>query len=111
MILLLLRISMTEQISGVVQVPRRCPVRKGAGTLAGVRSGAEIGLLSLRFSVAKGVSLGDFLLAPTCPIEKVTIWEGSLYLTLRSETGEGVVKDKVSAGTGNRTRYLGSKAQ
>ena len=63
--LLLLRVSMTEQLSGVVQVPRRCPVR----------SGAEIGLLSLRLSVSQGASLGDFLLAPARPIEKVTLWE------------------------------------
>ena len=62
---LLLRVSMTEQLSGVVQVSRRCPVR----------SGAEIGLLSLRLSVSQGASLGDFLLAPACPIEKVTLWE------------------------------------
>jgi len=39
---------------------------------ATVRSGAEIGLLSLRISVSQGASLGDFLLAPACPIEKVT---------------------------------------
>jgi len=42
---------------------------------ATVRSGAEIGLLSLRLSVSQCASLGDFLLAPTCPIEKVTLWE------------------------------------
>jgi len=44
-------------LSGVVQVPLRCPVR----------SGAEIGLLSLRSSVLRGVLLGDFLLAPAYP--------------------------------------------
>ena len=95
----LLRISMTEQLSGVVQVPRRCPVRSGAGApqvpcqewcrypvgaLATVRSGAEIGLLSLRLSVSQGASLGDFLLAPVCPIEKVTLWEGFLYSEVRN---------------------------
>jgi len=42
------------------------------------RSGAEIGLLSLRLSVSQGASLGDFLLAPVSPIEKVTLWEGFL---------------------------------
>jgi len=42
---------------------------------ATVRSGAEIGLLSLRLSVSQGASLGDFLLAPARPIEKVTLWE------------------------------------
>ena len=36
--------------------------------LTGVRSGAEIGLPSLWFSVSQGVSLGDFLLEPTNPI-------------------------------------------
>ena len=41
---------------------------------ATVRSGAEIGLLSLRLSVSQGASLGDFLLASACPIEKVTHW-------------------------------------
>jgi len=47
-------------------------VRSGAGTLTGVRSGAEHGLLSLlRLSVYQDASLGDFLLAPACPIEKV----------------------------------------
>jgi len=39
---------------------------------ATVRSGAKIGLLSLRLSVSQGASLGDFLLAPVYPIEKVT---------------------------------------
>jgi len=54
---------------------------------------------------------GDFLLAPTCPIEKVTLPEDFLYLTSESETDEGVAKDKVNARTGNRTRDSGSKAQ
>ena len=62
---------------------------------AAVRSGVEIGLLSLRLSVSQSASLGDFLLAPVCPIEKVTLWEDFLYLTLGSETDEGVAKDKV----------------
>jgi len=43
---------------------------------ATIRSGAEIGPLSLRLSVSQGAPLGDFLLAPACPIEKVTLWEG-----------------------------------
>ena len=49
------------------------------------RSVAEIGLLSLRLSISQGVSLVDFPLAPTCPIEKVTLWEGFFYLTSGSE--------------------------
>ena len=60
-----------------------------------VRSGAEIGLQSLRLSIPQGASLGDLLHAPTCPIEKVTLWVGFIYLTSRSETDEGVAKDKV----------------
>ena len=78
-------------LSGVVQVPRRCTVR----------SGAEIGLL--RLIVFQGASLGDFLLAPACSIEKVTLWEGFLCLTSGSETDEGVAKGKVFARTGNLT--------
>ena len=74
-------------------------VRSGAGTpqvpCIPVRSAAEIGLLSLKLSLSQGASLGDFLLAPACPIEKVTLWEGFLYLTSGSETEEGVAKDKV----------------
>jgi len=114
---------MTELLSGVVQVPRRYPgqlsgvvqvpwtaVRIGAGAPASVRSGAEIGLLSLRLSISQGASLGDLLHAPACPIDRLTLWEGSLYLTSGSETDEGVAKDKVFAGTGNQTRYSGSKA-
>jgi len=58
----------------------RCP----AGALASVRSGAEIGLLSFRLSISQDAPLGDFLLAPSCPIEKVTLWAGLLYLTSRS---------------------------
>ena len=46
---------------------------------------------SLRLSM----SFGDFLLAPTRPIENVTLWEGFLYLMSGSEADEGVVKDKV----------------
>ena len=65
----LLRISMTGQLSGVVQVSCRC-----SGQLLG-----EIGLLSLRLGVSQGASLGDFRLAPTCPIEKVTLWVLPLF--------------------------------
>ena len=39
----------------------------------------EVGLLSLRLSTYQGASLGDFLLAPACPIEKVAVWVGFLY--------------------------------
>ena len=66
-----------------------------AGALASVRSGAEIGLPSLRLSVSQGASLGDFPPTPTSPIKKVTLWVGFLCLMSRSETGEGVIKDKL----------------
>ena len=65
---------------------------------ATVRSGAEIGLLSLRLSVSQGASLGDFLLAPACPIEKVTLWECD-------QPGKNPLK--YSAVAGNRTRATG----
>jgi len=82
--------------TGALQVPRtalrsgscglqvlRTADMSGAGTLqvpwTAVRSGAEIGLLSLRLSVSQGASLGDFLLAPACPIEKVTLWVGFFF--------------------------------
>jgi len=58
-----------------------------------VRSGAEIGPLSLGLSVSQGASLGDFLLAFTCHIEKVTLGEGFLYSTLGSEADEGLRKE------------------
>jgi len=93
---------MTGQLSGVCRYP--------AGALISVRSGAEIGLLGSRLSVSQGASLGDFLLASSCPIDKVTLWEGFLYSMPGSETDEGVAKDKVFARTGNRARDSGSKA-
>ena len=59
--------------AGDPQVPCQEWYRYPVGALATVRSGAEIGPLSLRLSVSQqGASLGDFLLAPACPIEKVT---------------------------------------
>ena len=67
--------------------------RYPAGALTSVRSGAEIGPLSLRLSVSQGASLGDFLLAPACPIEKVTPWVDFLYLTLWSESDEDIAKE------------------
>ena len=53
-------------LSGVVQVP--------AGALSGV-----VHKLAYRVLVSQGASLGDILLAPACPIEKVTLWVGFLY--------------------------------
>jgi len=55
-------------VSAVVQVP--CP---------SPGSGAEIGLMNLRLSIFQPAPLGDFLLAPACPIEKVTLWVSVLY--------------------------------
>ena len=82
---------MTEPLSGVVQVPRRCPVS----------SGAEMGLLSLMLSISQSSSIGDFLLTLACPIKKETLWEGFLYLTLGSETVKGVANNKVFDRTGD----------
>ena len=52
---------MTEQLSGVVQVPRRCP-----GQLSGL-------VQKLAYE-----SLWGFMLVPACPIEKITLWKGPL---------------------------------
>jgi len=114
--LLPLGIPMTGQLSGVVLVPCRCPgscqvwyrypagalaaVWSGAGTpqvpcqewcrypagATSVRSGAEIGLLSLRISGSQRASLGDFLHAPACPIKDVTLWIGSVPFVCMSPT-------------------------
>jgi len=73
-----------------VHVPRRCPAncqewcRYPAGALTGVRRGAQIDSLSLWLSVSQHASLGDFPLAPMCPMEKVILSVSLLYLTLRS---------------------------
>ena len=40
---------------------------------------AETGLQSLWLSVCHGASLGDFLLARACHMEKVTLWVGALF--------------------------------
>ena len=65
---------------------------------------AEISLLSLRFNVYQDASLGDFLLAPACPIEKVTQWEGFVYLISGAKADEGVAKDKIPGRIANETR-------
>ena len=67
--------------------------RYPAGALSSGRSGAKIYLLSHRLGVSQHGSVGDFLLAPACPIKKVTPLEGFFYLTLGSEADEGVVKN------------------
>ena len=51
-----------------------------------VSEGCRYGLLSLLFKASQGASLGNFPLAYVCPIEKVTLWEGLLYLMSESET-------------------------
>jgi len=61
----------------------------------------EISLLSLWHSVSQGASLEDFLLAPSCSIEKITLWVGS-------ETKESVTKETVFAWTWNRPINAGS---
>jgi len=66
---------------------------------------ADIGLLSLKFSVSQGAPLGDFLLAPACPLKNVSLWKGSLS-TSGSETDEATMLQKNSFYTqaGNRSR-------
>jgi len=58
-------------------------LRSGAGApqvpWTAVRSGTEVGLLSLGLNVTQGALLGDFLFAPVCPIEKVPLWVDLLY--------------------------------
>ena len=44
-------------------------------------------------------SLGDFSLAPACPIEKIPLEECLVYLTLGSENDEGVPKTNVKLET------------
>ena len=73
LVTVLLRISMTKQLSGAMQ---------------------KLACLVLD-SVSRAASLGDLLLAPVCPIEKVPLWVSFLCLTSGSEIDEGVTKDKV----------------
>jgi len=62
-----------------------------------VRRSQKLASLSLWLSVSQAASLGDVLLAPACPIEKITLLVNLLCLTSGSETGKAVVKDKVFA--------------
>jgi len=73
--------------------------RYSTGALVSVRSGVIIVLLSLWISVNQVASVGDFVLAPECPIEKVALWEGLLYLG--SETDGVLRKTKGTARTDN----------
>jgi len=70
----------------------RCDAGSPQVPWTAVRCGAEIGLLSLMLSVSQGASMGDFPLAPACPMEKVNPWKSFLYLTSGFETDEGVAK-------------------
>jgi len=56
-----------------------------------------LSLLGLQLSFAQDSPLGDFPLAPACPIEKATLWVGFLYLKSESGYDEGVMQDKVFA--------------
>jgi len=88
-------VSMTEQLSGVVQVPCRYP----AGALAGVKIGAEISLLSLGLSIITKCS--------SCtrgPHREGNSINGSPYIT-GSETNEGVTKNQAFAQTENQNPY------
>jgi len=75
-----------------------------------VRSGAEIGLLSLTLSVSQGASLGDFSLAPVCPIEKVTLCEGFFYVASGSATDKILQKTKFLSELGIEPGTPGPKA-
>jgi len=76
------------QLSGVCKYPigilTSC--QGYAGTLQvswpAVRGVQKSGYTESSIQPVQGASLGDFLLAPACPIEKVTRWVGPLYLTL-----------------------------
>ena len=57
------------------------------------------------------VSSGDFLFAPSWPIEKVILEEDLLCLSSESETSEGIAKEKFFARAGSFCRDPGSKAQ
>ena len=78
-------------VSEVVPVPRRCPVSEVVQKSAWVLGSA----------FPQGASLGYFLFAPPCPIEKVTLCVGSLYLTSGSETAEGCRERQTFARTRN----------
>jgi len=61
-------LQVSRQVSGVYRYP--------AGIQTGVRSRrSKIRLRSLQLSAFQDASLGEFLLALTCFIEEVTLWE------------------------------------
>ena len=76
------------QLSEVCRYPTRilASCQGFAGTLQvswpAVRGVQKSGYTESSIQPVQGASLGDFLLAPACPIEKVTRWVGPLYLTL-----------------------------
>ena len=59
--------------------------------------------------IFEGESLGNFLLTSACTIEKVNLWMGVLYKTLRFKIDEGAVTDSCGW-AGNRTINLWFKA-
>lgn len=60
--------------------------------------------------VSQGAPLKVFLVAPACPVDKVTLWERLLFLMSGSDTDEGVAKKQSFAQIGNQTRNSGSEA-
>jgi len=64
----------------------------------------KISLLIHWLGITQGALLGDFLLAPASPIEKVALMEGPLSLAPKSETNDDVGKDKVFTLAWNQTR-------
>jgi len=70
------------QVSWPVSEVCRCL----AGTLTSVKGLPKLVYWVFGLSVSQGASLGDFVLAPTRPIEKVILWASLLYLTSGSDT-------------------------
>ena len=71
-----------------------------------VRCGAEIDLLSLGLSVSQCASLGDFLLAPACTIDKVinSMWRGSFIQLWDSKPTRIFQKTKFFLNQGHRVQ-------
>jgi len=62
---------------------------------------------SVFLTVLHGARLGDFLLAPACPIEKVALWVNFHHLFRRPKTSEGVAKDlNIESDQGPRTSSI-----
>jgi len=74
-----------RSVAGTPQVPCQEWCRYPAGAPSGV-----LQKLAYWVSISQSTSLGDFLLAPACPIDKITLWEGLLYLLSGTKLTRGV---------------------